>query len=308
MKRSNEYWRKRELEHIKERKKQDKKIAARLQRKYIEAQEEITKEINSFYGRYASKEGISIEDAKKRVKQIDIDAYKRKAKRYVKERNFSDIANEEMRLYNVTMKINRLEMLKRNIELELYGLFSDEERFMYERLTKQAYDEYERLSAILGGTVHHNEKMIKSIVNSSFLNATWSERIWTNQRALRNELDTLLSRAVVQGKHPRELSKEIRDKFEVGAYEAERIMRTESARVMQDVFLDSAAKTGIEQYEFIAEPDACPICAKLDGNIYNVDEAEIGVNAYPVHPSCRCSQAMYMSREKWDERLKEKGI
>src|SRR5699024_9133781 len=115
---------------IKKQKKLDKKLAARLQRKYIEAQDEITKEINAFYGRYASKEGITPEEARKRVAQIDIDKYKRKAKRYVKEKNFTPRANEEMRLYNVTMRINRLEMLKRNIELELYGLFSDEERFL----------------------------------------------------------------------------------------------------------------------------------------------------------------------------------
>src|SRR5690625_55149 len=304
----NKYWRERELKHIKQQKKLDKRLAERLQRKYIEVQDEITKEINAFYGRYASKEGITPEEARKRVAQIDIDKYKRKAKKYVKERNFSDRANEEMRVYNVTMRTSRVEMLKRNIELELYRLFSDEEHFLYEELTKQAYAEYKRLSAILGETIHHNEKMIRSIVNSSFLNATWSERIWANQTALRNELDTLLSRAIIQGKHPRELARDVRKRFDVSAYEAERIMRTESARVMQDVFQDSAEKAGIRQYEFIAEHDACPICAELDGKIFDVDKAEIGVNAYPIHPNCRCSQSMYMSRDDWDRRLKERGL
>src|SRR5690625_4595029 len=112
------YWRKRELEHIKQQKKLDAQLSKRLQRKYREAQEEITKEMNAFYGRYASKEGITVEDARKRVAKIDIEKYKRKAKKYVKEKNFTDRANEEMRLYNVTMRINRHEMLKRNIELE----------------------------------------------------------------------------------------------------------------------------------------------------------------------------------------------
>src|SRR5690625_3768165 len=111
-KNSRKYWRDRELKHIKQQKKLDERLAKRIRRKYREAQREIEKEINDFYGRYASKEGITVVDARKKVAKIDIEEYKRKAKKYVKERNFTDRANEEMRLYNVTMRINRHEMLK----------------------------------------------------------------------------------------------------------------------------------------------------------------------------------------------------
>ena len=65
-------------------------------------------EIDRFYGKYAAAEKITITEAKRRVAKLDIEAYERKAKRYVKEKNFSQRANEEMRLYNATMKINRL--------------------------------------------------------------------------------------------------------------------------------------------------------------------------------------------------------
>ena len=53
------------------------------------------------------------------MSKLDIAAYQRKAKRYVADKDFSKQANEEMRLYNLTMKVNRLEMLKANIGLEL---------------------------------------------------------------------------------------------------------------------------------------------------------------------------------------------
>ena len=49
-------------------------------------------------------------EAKRRVSKLDIAAYQRKAKRYVADKDFSKQANEEMRLYNLTMKVNRLEM------------------------------------------------------------------------------------------------------------------------------------------------------------------------------------------------------
>ena len=46
--------------------------------------------------------------AKRRVARLDIDAYAAKAKKYVAEKNLSKRANEEMRIYNLTMKVNRL--------------------------------------------------------------------------------------------------------------------------------------------------------------------------------------------------------
>lgn len=302
------YWRERELEHIKKMIKDDKKIAARLEKLYQRAMDEIQEQINAFYGRYATSEGISMNEARKRVTQLDIEAYERKAERYVKERNFSRIANEEMRLYNVTMKINRLQLLKLNIRLELLALTSEEERILYEAMSKSAKAEYIRQSGILGETISFNEKNIASIVNASFLTATWSDRLWDNHDALRTELDRLLNRGIIQGKNPRVLARELRDKFDTSIYNSERLLRTELARVQQDVFQDSMEQTGIEQYVFIAEPDACPICAELDDKVFNLDEAEAGVNAYPMHPNCRCSTAAYVDREEWDRKLKERGL
>ena len=51
--------------------------------------DEIEKEINGFYGKYARKEGITMAEAKKRAAKLDIEAYGRKAAKYVKEKNFS---------------------------------------------------------------------------------------------------------------------------------------------------------------------------------------------------------------------------
>ncbi|AVO22583.1 minor capsid protein [Aeribacillus composti] len=315
---TNNYWRDRELEHIKKSIKNDAKLAKRLRQKYMEALEEIQQQIEVFYGRYADKEGISIDEVRKRARKLDIEKYAKKAARYVKLAHtkipflrwmaFTDKANSEMAIYNLTMKVNRLELLKLNVELELYALLNDEDRFLYEELTKQAKAEYERQSGILGQSIAYNEKHIESIVNSSFLTATWSDRIWANQDALRQELDKLLNRGILQGKNPRELARDLRKVFDTSVYNSERLLRTELARVQQDVFQDCMKKAEIEQYEYIAEPDACPICKKLDGKIFNLDEAQVGVNAYPMHPNCRCSQAAYVDREAWDADLRARGL
>ena len=102
----------------------------------------IQQEIDSFYAKYAEKEGITLAQAKQRVSRLDIEEYQRKAAKYVKDRDFSDQANAEMRLYNLTMKINRLEMLKANIGMELVESFDELQKFFGEKLTNRALDEF----------------------------------------------------------------------------------------------------------------------------------------------------------------------
>ncbi len=304
----NDYWRDRELKHIEKMIKDDDILAKKITSNQLRAMDEIQEQIDAFYGRYADIEGISMSEAKKRVNKLDIEKYERKAKRYVKERKFTKIANEEMRLYNATMQINRLELLKANIHLELLAMTSEEQRILFEAMTKSARAEYTRQSGILGETIAFNQQSINAIVNSSFLTATWSERLWDNQDALRSELDRLLNRGIIQGRNPRELARELRKKFKTNVYNSERLLRTEMARVQQDVFQDSMKQSGYDQYIYIAESSACPICSALDNEVFDLKDAEVGINIYPMHPNCRCSTSAYMDREALERDLNERGL
>ncbi|MDT2557138.1 minor capsid protein, partial [Enterococcus raffinosus] len=79
-------------------------------------------------------------------------------------------------------------------------------------------------------------------------------------------------------------------------YEAERLMRTESARVQTEIQNQSYKKYGIEEYEYIAEPTACLVCLPLNGKIFKVEDLSPGQNAGPMHANCRCSTAPYVDR------------
>ena len=58
---------------------------------------------------------------------------------------------------------------------------------------------------------------------------------------------------------------------------------------------DSLESQDYEEYEYIAEPSACKICAPFDGKIFKVSEMESGRNCAPMHPFCRCSVAAHYS-------------
>lgn len=283
---SETYWKDREAHNLAQNQLEEEEYSRRLKAIYQNQLDAIQKEIDGFYGKYAGSEGITLAEAKKRVAKLDIEAYERKAARYVAEKNFSEKANEEMRLYNATMKINRLELLKANIGLELIAGHEELDRFMEEILQGRTEDELKRQAGILGKTVQQNAKTAESIVNASFHNATFSDRIWMYQDLLKNELSSALQSGLIQGKNPRELARTIRQKFDVQVSNAERLMRTELARVQTDAQKRSMEENGFEEYEFIANGHCCPICDALDGKHFNLRDLMPGKNAPPMHPNC----------------------
>ena len=271
----------------------------------------IRKEIDAFYGRYAAREGITISDAKMRVSTLDIKEYSRKAKQYVADKDFSKQANEEMRIYNLTMKINRLEMLKSNIGLELCASYSELENYFEDSLTKTARKEFRRQAGILGGTVANMEKHAGEIVNGSFRGAKFSERLWANQAYLKTQLDNLLRTGLIQGRNPRELAKSLRKEIETSVYVSERLMRTEMCRVQIGAQLASYQNMGYDKLVIIPEHDerSCDYCETQDGVIVEVAKAVPGVNVPPFHPNCRCSTAGYVDEagERMKNETKETG-
>lgn len=262
--------------------------------------DEIEKEINGFYGKYARKEGITIAEARKRAAKADIEALGRKAARYVKDKDFSDQANEEMRLYNMTMKVNRLELLKAQIGLEMVAGFDELQKYYDKVLTDRTISEFERQAGILGKTIQNNAKAANAIVNASFHNATYSDRIWMYQDMLKNDLSSLLQTGLIQGQNPRRLATHLRKRFGVSQSNAERLMITELARVQTEAQKQSFERNGFEEYTFLALGTACPICRALDGKHFKIKKMMPGENAPPIHPRCRCSISAYEDSEDYE--------
>lgn len=302
------YWVTREQDHALKQIKDEKIIMREIEKRYKQAYDAIQAEINQFYVNYAGKEMITIEQAKKRASKLDIAKYAKKAEKYVKTHDFSKIANDEMRLYNLTMRANRLELLKSNIGLELVDVFNGLDTYYDDKLTLQARNEFKRQAGILGETVFNNQKAIRQIVTASFHNATFSDRIWMYQGSLKSEIDKLLVRGLTQGKNPVELARELRNRFSVSQYDARRLMVTEMARVQSEVQKAAYEEYGYNDYEFIAEPTACPICSALNGKKFKVEDMQAGVNASPMHGHCKCSTTADSGREAMEKEFSRRGL
>lgn len=305
MSKSSNYWRKREREWKKADLKDEAEYIQEIQDIYSTMLTQINKEIESFFVRYSNKKGMSMAEAKRKASDIDIKEYEKKAKKYVKEKDFSKEANEQMRLYNLAMKVNRLELLKANIGLELTAGSDELVSFTKEKLEGAALEQIQRNAGILGDTIVDNAKTAKTIANSSFKNATFSERIWSQQDLLKNDLYGILSTALIQGRNPREFIPKVRKSFDVTRYQAERLLRTELTRVRIQAQAESYEANGIDEYEYVAcgLRDVCPLCKELDKQIFKLKDMEIGENAPPRHPNCHCALAPYSDRKVYEQWL-----
>ena len=315
---NRKYWRDREDEQLKHNITEEKEYNKQIKLIYQNMLDNINKDIESFYSKYAGKEGITLAEAKKRVSKLDIEAYERKAAKYVKEKNFSKKANEEMRLYNAAMKINRLELLKAEIGLETIAGHDELEKYLADILEGRTMDELKRQAGILGETVLSNSKKAHAIVNGSFHTGTFSDRIWQYQELMRDDLGGILARGLIQGKNPRALAKDLR-KYWYGndpltgggaTYCMERLMRTELARVQTEAQKQSFERNGFDMYMFIVNGDCCDICKEkankdigMGKGVYKVADMMPGENAAPLHPSCRCSIAAHEDSKEYEEWL-----
>lgn len=315
---SKDYWRKREQDNIKRLLKNDINYQKEIERIYAENLRNVEARIDSLYRRYSDKNGeISLADVKAIADKTDVTALAETAKKMSQDKDFSQYANDVLAKYNLKMQVSRLELLKDEINLELIKNGVNVDKYVADKLTDETKAELKRQAGILGDSLDVTDtKLIKGIVNGSFGSSTFSERLWGNTQYLANSLDTLLTQSVINGRHPNDVARELRRQFDVSQKQAERLMRTESARVHAESAVKSMEKNGVTQYEWVSEPSACKICSPLDGKTFEVKGAEFGnVNhpLFPLHPNCRCAVISVIdiaaSEERGDEirRLKDEN-
>ena len=293
--------RKRELKHIEQSLKDDRKMKRELSRLYRSSAEDIQRQIDSEIMRFADKENVSMAKAKKIISKTDVEWYQDRAKRYSEQNNFSPKANKEMRRFNVTMRTSRLELLQARINLDTVMLAWEEEQLTAKYITEEVIKEHIRQAGILGMTVPSRsqlETLAKAVLLSDVSGATFSDRIWANQNELRNNINQTIERALIRGEHPRKsaasIKRLVRDDYGKANRAADRILVTESARGQIIAQRESYKEAKIDEYIYLAENSACDICAELDDKVFKVKDMVIGVNAPFMHPWCKCSTAGYV--------------
>lgn len=306
---NQKYWDKRaknEREWIDKNVSNDEAFNKVLESHYDSANEGINQKISQEYMSLAKRDGVTLSDAMKAVRNEDVKAYQSQAKKIVDQAHelykkqgsvtfadFPDEVNKRLRVYNATMRINRLELLKSQMGLEAVQAGLNVSSDMTDKLKQDYTDELQRQAGILGENfVTPSIKEISKIVGAQTAGANFSKRIWANTDVLKAKLDTALTQQMIQGLNPRDVARQLRplvsDSFNNAKYAAERIARTESARVQTQAQLNSFKKYGYKYCKWIAEPSACRRCLAIANDNEGVYSTE-DVPDLPAHANCRCS-------------------
>ena len=257
------------------------------------AKQEIQNLINSFWVKYADKNGITVNQAYQMADKMDVQAFAKQAQKYVEEHNMSATTNRQMSLYNLKMRVSRYQLLLNQINLELAKLCDNNIDTMKDALTDNAKQDLQTMQQALGLSNSYLVQALPGIVYANHDNATFMDRWYNTGNNIYSALDKTLRAAIINGDNPTKFAGKLAKAFEVTPYEARRLLITESSFAHQKIQQKCYDKANVDEYVYVAESTACSTCKELNRKHFKVSDMEAGVNAQPMHPNCRCSTAPY---------------
>jgi SPP1 gp7 family putative phage head morphogenesis protein len=154
---------------------------------------------------------------------------------------------------------------------------------------------YYRTAYMIEKTIHTTfsfsllrKEVVDEIVNFNWSGIPFSQRIWNNTNALVNALRTELYIGIQQGESLDKIAKRIDKQFNSKAYQSQRLIRTESARVISSAQEKIYRESGVVKYLiYTATLDnrTSQICRSRDGKKWRIDDPDRPT--IPAHPNCR---------------------
>ncbi|MCZ9642009.1 MULTISPECIES: hypothetical protein [Lactobacillus] len=309
---SSAYWDARESAEqawMKEQLAKDERFNKELDRAYQVAIDNINKEIQANIDKIGGVQNLvtasQMAEYERLAKQaVDHANELMKAGHKVTKKDFSPEVNARLKVYNATMRVNQLELMKSKIAVHNLNLGMDIQAKIADKLYDDYIKEMERQAGILGLSAKNaslwTDREVMNLISAQSANGVFSQRIWANTDVLKAKLDGILATGIIRGSNPREMARYLRDQvsdtFKNAVYASERLARTESARVQHKAQLKSLKDNGYDFCKWHLEPGACKICIGI-----REDATKYGLGVYrtedvpdiPVHPNCRCAISAY---------------
>lgn len=195
--------------------------------------------------------------------------------------------------YNIKIKgvSNNDDLLQYATYVHSSALAKDLVKYTHEELSNEAAESIAFSKAAYGVKFEDKLKRIDSLVNDKIDETLWSDRIWSDMDALRSDLLKDMKHSLLTHHNPVSRTSELRKKYSVARYQSERILRTESSRIMAQLGIDSVKQAGYSKVVWVANSSACPECRSHIGEVYTLKQAQ---NILPWHPNCRCAWSAYV--------------
>lgn len=284
---------------------------------FIKAEKEIQKEIESWYGRYARNNNITMTEARRQLSTKELKEFRWDVKEYIKYGRENAIDQRWMKqLENASARvhINRLEALKIRTQQAAEVAFGNELNVI-DAMARKVYTEdyYHSIFEIqkgfgIGWEIGQvDQRKLSQLISKPWAadGKNFSQRIWNHRDQLVNELHTQMTRTCILGEPPKKAIDTIAKKFNTTKNQAGRLVMTEQAFFHSAAQRDAFKELEVEEFEVVATLDSSTsdICQDMDGQHFPMSEYEPGVTAPPFHVWCRSVTAPYFEDNYGGERV-----
>lgn len=273
-----------------------------------------------FYSKYADETGLSIRQTAVRVSKWDLNQWKN----IVSSFDMSDWpveAQDRVQTYGVQAGHDRTALIGAIIGINLADAAVKVQRATQKRLEADSDDEVKRLKKQSDLTKKQADKLTKviepkpsetvpkgmkqrdkaiSVTTDPDNVAIWSKNLWLDHDELAHDVQKLVNKHLKHGMSLHDLqdllmahtnpkqfkpNQNIGDRIKTAQTNTQRIIRTESSRLVNSANLTTFRIKGYDYVGIQTEPDACDTCKLLAKQ----GPYSIGTVPYiPVHPNCRC--------------------
>lgn len=289
------------------------KYLAQMDSSLRETQQDILRQIEAFYARYAIANEITAAEARKHLTSKEVKEFKN-----VNLKRFKDLAlagnpdyENLLNAVSYRVRISRLEALQMQIEmrmLELYGGKNGLQEYTYTGLTEVYQSSYyqnmftfyqagafkEKIAAI-------TDETMKEVLSYNWSGKEFSKRIWGHEKTTMNAIKKELEKSFASGRSLQKTTRAVKEVTDVVTSRAEALVRTESNFFHSLAAQNSYVDAGIDKYEVLSTLDfkTSDICRGQDGKVYNVSEYNPGVTANPFHVRCRTTTVAWFDDEEY---------
>lgn len=272
-----------------------------LEEMFMDAQRTVQADIERWYGRFASNNGISLTEARKMLTTGQLEEFRWTVDQYIKIGQQANLSAEWLKkLENASAKfhVSRLEAIQTQIQQQIELLYGNQLDGLDSLLKKIAGDGYTQSAfAIQKGIglgwdiTALNQKKLETLLSKPWTTdgRTFSDRIWSKKNELVGSVQKELTQGLLRGDSPQKITDAIKNRFNVSRYQAGRLVHTETTYFNAISTKQAYQDLGVEKIEILETLDShtCEICQPLDGTVIPLAQYEPGVTVPPFHPNCR---------------------
>lgn len=278
----------------------------RMRTAYQSAIDELQKELDDFYEKYATNNKIDLQVAKQKLSLSDSENVKDLAEQYkqlLSKKNIGVRTQKKLDEIAAKTKVNRLEQLLVNCTKQAaeVGMKAKDEMIDVGSLMyKDGFGHTMfNIQKTVGMGVNFNmpsARVIKTASNVEWLGATFTDRTGYTLDRLTNNIEQIIPQLFIQGKNADEFGKAIAKQFNMSENAAKRDMRTLTTLITNQASILAYNNCEmVDEFEFAATLDGktSDKCRAMDGKRFKLNEAAPFVNQPPLHYNCRSTTIPY---------------